>query len=135
MVNFVHLSRSTFVRSHCFLTRNSSQGFEVRAWAHQVHPHVALCTDAQSCWNRMPCPNCSHKVGSMELSNISLYAQAAVRGPFYGIKGPTPVSEGNPPHTTTKLYTCCQTSTVLLAADKPRLVHQIDRWSSTYSCS
>ena len=50
---------------------------------------LALCTGAVSCWKRKgPFPNCCHKVGSTELSRMSLYA-AALRSPFRG-KGPCP---------------------------------------------
>ena len=52
-----------------------------------AHPRLygpALCTGVQSCWNRKgPSPNCSHKVGSMELSKMSWYAEA-FRVPFTG---------------------------------------------------
>ena len=38
-----------------------------------VFADLALCTGAQSSWNRKgPSPNCSHKVGSMELSNFGM---------------------------------------------------------------
>ena len=69
---------------------------------------LALCTGAQSCWNRKgPSPKCSHKVGSMELSNISWYAEAFAV-PFTGAKRPRPAPEKQshtiiPP--STKLYT------------------------------
>ena len=57
---------------------------------------LALCTGAQPCWNRkQPSPNCSHKVGSMELSIISWYAEA-FRVPFTGTKGPSPSPEKQP---------------------------------------
>ena len=73
--------------------------------ASQVHPHqtsihvsmdLALCTGAQSCWKRKgPAPNWSHKVGSMELSKMSCYAEA-FRVPFTGTKGPSPAPEKQP---------------------------------------
>ena len=51
--------------------------------ASQVLPHslshvfIALCTGAQSCWNRKgPSPNGFHKVGSRKLFKISWYAEA-----------------------------------------------------------
>ncbi|XP_051540168.1 uncharacterized protein LOC127432786 isoform X2 [Myxocyprinus asiaticus] len=57
---------------------------------------LALCTGAQSCWNRKgTSPNCSNKVGSMELSKISWYAEA-FRVPFTGTKGPSPAPEKQP---------------------------------------
>ena len=63
------------------------------------HPRLygaASCTGAQSCWTKKgPSPNCSHKVGSMELSNISWYAEA-FRVPFIGTKGPSPAPESQP---------------------------------------
>ena len=53
-----------------------------------VFMDLALCTGAQSCWNRKgPSPNCSSKVGSMELSNISWYAEAFI-APFSETKEP-----------------------------------------------
>ena len=117
---FDHSSRSAFVRSHTDVGReglalslrsNSSQrcsiGLRSGLCAGQsssstpnslihVFMDLALCTGAQSCWNRKgPSPNCSHKVGSMELSNISWYAEA-FRVPFTGTKGPSPAPEKQP---------------------------------------
>ena len=64
-----------------------------------VFMDLALCTGAQSCWNRRGAsPNCSHKAGSLELSNISWYAEA-FRLPFIGTKGPSPAPEKTTPHT------------------------------------
>jgi len=86
---------------------------------------LALCADAQSCWNRKGSfPNCSHKVGSMKLSKLSWYANALrvlsleLRGQAQPLKNnPAP----QPP--STKMYTwqCSQASTILLATIKPRL--------------
>ena len=60
---------------------------------------VALCTGAQSCWNRKgPSPNCFHHVESMELSKISWYAEE-FRVPFTGTKGPSPAPEKQPHNT------------------------------------
>ena len=57
---------------------------------------LALCTGAQSCWNRKrPSPNYFHKVGSMKLSKISWYAEA-FRVPLTGTKGPSPAPEKQP---------------------------------------
>ena len=57
---------------------------------------LALCTGAQSCWNRKgPSPNCCHKVGSIALSKMSWYAEA-LRLPFTGDKGPSPNPEKQP---------------------------------------
>ena len=156
---FYHFFRSTFVRSHTdvgqeglalSLHSNSSQRCSVRLRSGlcagqsssstpnsliHVFMDLALCTGAQSCWNRKgPSPNCSHKVGSMELSNISWYAEA-FRVPFTGTKGPSPAPEEQPHtiiplHQTLHLAQCSQTSTVLLATTKPRLIHQIARWRS-----
>ena len=68
-----------------------------------VFMDLALCTGAHSCWNRKGrSPNCSHKVGSMELSNISWYAEA-FRVPFTGTKGPSPAPEKQP-HTIIPLH-------------------------------
>jgi len=65
-----------------------------------VFMDLALCTGAQSCWNRKgPSPNCSHKVGWKKLSNMSWYAEA------FRVK-PNPwktTQHHNPP--STKLYT------------------------------
>ena len=96
---------------------------------------LALCTGAQSCWNRKgPSPNCSHKVGSMELSNISWYA-GAFRVSFTGTKGPSPAPKKQPTPKSSRHQTLhfaqCQPSTVHLAMTKPRLVHQITRCKST----
>ncbi|XP_073699838.1 Fc receptor-like protein 5 [Garra rufa] len=47
-----------------------------------VFMDLALCAGAQSCWKRKgPAPNRSHKVGSMELSKMSWFAEAY---PFTG---------------------------------------------------
>ncbi|XP_051526065.1 uncharacterized protein LOC127424703 [Myxocyprinus asiaticus] len=117
---FDHSSRSAFVRSDTDVGReglarslhsNSSQrcsiGLRSGLCAGQsssstpnslihVFMDLALCTGAQSCWNRKgPSPNCSHNVGSMELSKISWYAEA-FRVPFTGTKGPSPAPEKQP---------------------------------------
>ena len=104
---FDHSSRSAFVRSDTDVGReglarslrsNSSQrcsiGLRSGLCAGQsssstpnslihVFMDLALCTGAQSCWNRKGpnSPNCSHKVGSMKLSKISWSAEA-LRVPF-----------------------------------------------------
>ena len=58
-----------------------------------VFMDLALCTGAQSCWNRKgPSPNCFHKVGSLKFSKIYWYAEA-FRVPFTGTKGPCPAIE------------------------------------------
>nr|XP_061844147.1 uncharacterized protein LOC133624531 isoform X2 [Nerophis lumbriciformis] len=92
---FHHSSKSALVRSHTDVGRevlalslrsNSSQrcsiGFRSGLCAGQsssstpdsvihVFMDLALCTGAQSCWKKKgPAPNCSHKVGSMELSKM-----------------------------------------------------------------
>ncbi len=119
---FYHSSRSAFVRSDTDVGReglarslcsNSSQrcsiGLRSGLCAGQsssstpnslihVFMDLALCTGAQSCWNRKgPSPICSHKVGSMEFSKISWYAEA-FRVPFTGTKGPSPAPEKTTPH-------------------------------------
>ena len=61
-----------------------------------VFMDLALCTGAQSCWNRKgTSPTCSYKVGSMKLSKISLYTDA-LRVPLTGTKGPRPTPEKQP---------------------------------------
>ena len=102
-----------------------------------VFMNLALCTGAQSCWNRKgPSPNCSHRVGSMELSNISSWYAEIFRVPFTGTKGPSPAPEKQPHtiiplHQTLRLAQCSQTSTVFMVTAKPSLIHQIARWRST----
>ena len=50
---------------------------------------LTLCSGALSCWNRKgPSSNCCHKIGSTELSRMSLCA-VALRFPFTGTKGPS----------------------------------------------
>ena len=57
---------------------------------------LALSTGALSCWNRKgPSPNCCHKVGSTELSRMSLY-DVVLRFHFTGTKGPSPNNEKQP---------------------------------------
>jgi len=65
-------------------------------WLIHVCMDLALCTGAQSCWNKKgPSPNCFHKVGSMKLSKISWYAEAFIV-PFTGTKGSRPAPEKQP---------------------------------------
>ena len=124
---FDHSSRSAFVRSHTdvgqeglalSLHSNSSQncsfglrsgvcaGQSSSSTSNSLIHHfmdLALFTGVQSCWTRKgPSPNCCHKVGSVELSNISWDAEV-FRVPFTGTKGPSPTPEKQPP--STKLYT------------------------------
>uniref|UniRef100_A0A667ZQH7 TSPO associated protein 1 n=1 Tax=Myripristis murdjan TaxID=586833 RepID=A0A667ZQH7_9TELE len=74
--------------------------------ASQVHPHQTL--SSMSLWTllcalvhshvgrgRGPAPNCSHKVGSMELSKMFWYPEA-FKVPFTGTKGPSPAPEKQP---------------------------------------
>ena len=66
---------------------------------------LALCTGAQSCWNRKgPSPNCCHKVRSIALFKMSWYAEA-LRLHFIGDKGPGPNPEKQP-HTGVAKYFC-----------------------------
>ena len=153
---FDHSSRSAFVRSDTDVGReglarslrsNSSQrcsiGLRSGLCAGQsssstpnslihVFMDLALCTGAQSCWNRKGpnSPNCSHKVGSMKLSKISWSAEA-LRVPFTGTKGPSPTPEKQPhtiiPPPPNFTLGTMQRSTVLLATAKPRLIHRIAR--------
>lgn len=72
----------------------------------------ALCVGVQSCANRKcPFPNCSHKVGRMKLSELSLCAEAW-RLPLTGTQGPSPAPESNPPPSrlTLHLAHCSQKS-------------------------
>ncbi|MEQ2163030.1 hypothetical protein GOODEAATRI_026039 [Goodea atripinnis] len=65
---------------------------------HQTLPSMSLWNllCAQLCWKRKGySPNCSHKVGSMELFKISLYAEA-FRVYFTGTKEPSPVPVKQP---------------------------------------
>ncbi|MED6258230.1 hypothetical protein ATANTOWER_004537 [Ataeniobius toweri] len=100
-----------------------------------VFMDLTLCTSAQSCWKRNgPSPNCSHKVRSMELSKIMWYADT-FNVLFTGTKGPCPAPEKHshsiiPLHKTLRKAQYNQTSTVLLATTKTRLVHYIARWRS-----
>ena len=82
---FDHSSRSTFVRSHTDVGReglaltlhsNSSQGCSIGLGSGPCLYGAALCTAAVMLEQEGPSPNCSHKVGRMELSNISWYAEA-----------------------------------------------------------
>ena len=97
-----HSFRSTFVRSHKEHHRKAwlsvsalmrSKGVllglgEDSVQGSHVHPHQIL--SSMSLWalhvmleQEGTSPNCSHKVGSMALSNISWYAEA-FRVPFTG---------------------------------------------------
>ena len=107
---FDHSSRNSLVRSQTdvgqeglalSLRSTSSQRFSIGLRSSSSTPdsliHVfidlALCTGARSCWSRKgPSPNCSHTVGSMELSNILWYTEA-FRLPFTGTMGPSPAPE------------------------------------------
>ena len=61
-----------------------------------VFMDLALCTGAQSCWQRKgPAPNCSYKLGSMRLSKMSWSAEAFTV-PLTGTKGPSPAPEKQP---------------------------------------
>ena len=93
---------------------------------------LALCRGALSCWNRKgPSPNCCHKVGSSELSSMSLYA-VALRFPFTGTKGPSSNHEKQPQTIihSLQLALCIRPGSVLLASAKPRLVRRTARWWS-----
>jgi len=95
---------------------------------------LALCTGAQSCWNRKgPFPDCFPKVGSMKLSK-----NWSIQSSFHWAKASSweTTPHHNPPlHQTLHMAQCSQTSTVLLATVKPRLVHQIAWWRSVISHS
>ena len=117
---FDHSSRSAFVRSQTDVGREglalslhskSSQRCSIGSrsglcagqsssstpnYLIHVFMDLALCTGAQSCWNRKgQSPNCSHKVGSMELPKISWFAEA-FRFPFTVTKGQRPAPEKQP---------------------------------------
>ena len=75
------------------LCASQSSSYTPNALIH-VFMDLALCTGAQSCWNRKGLsPNCCYKVGSMDLSNISW---DAVRVPFTETKGPSPAPQKQP---------------------------------------
>lgn len=58
--------------------------------SHHLPHQTRLCTGAHSCWNRKrPFPNCSHKVGSIKLFNISWYAKT-LKVSFPGSKRSSP---------------------------------------------
>ena len=82
------------LRSNSF--QRCSVGLRSGLCTGQSSQDLALCTGAQSCWNRKrPSLNCSHKVGSVELSNISWYAEV-FRVPFTGTNGPSLAPEKQP---------------------------------------
>ena len=90
--------------------------------ASQVHPHQTL--SSMSLWTLL-CALVHSHVGT-----------GRVRVPFTGTKGPSPAPEKQPHtiiplHQTLHLAQCSQTSTVLLATAKTRLVHQIARCRNT----
>ena len=91
---------------------------------------LTLCTGALPCWNRKgPSPNCCHKVGSTELSRISLYA-VALRFPFTGLAWamkniPRPLFLH---YQTLHLALCIWAGSVLLPTANPRFVHWTARW-------
>ena len=95
--------------------------------ASQVRPHQTL--SSMSLWTLLCALVCSHvgtgrghphKVWSMELPNLSLYAET-FKVPFTRAKGPS-----QQPHTTVPLH-----QSLHLANTELRLVHQIARWRST----
>ena len=90
-----NLSQRCSVRLRSGLCTAQSRSSTPNSLIH-VFMDLALCTGAHSCWNRKgPSLNYSHKVGSMELSNISWCAEA-FSIPFTGTKGPSPAPEEQP---------------------------------------
>lgn len=89
---------------------------------------LSLCIGVQSCGNRKgPSPNCSIKDGNM-MPRIPWYAEALSSFHWNSGAETTPPQPPDPhPHPTLHLAQSSQTSTVLLAATKPRLGHQISR--------
>jgi hypothetical protein len=96
---------------------------------------LTLCKGALLRWNRKgPSPNCCHKVGSIELPRMSLYA-VALRFPFTGTKGHSRIMKNIPIplflfHQTLLLVFCIGKGSVLLASAKPRFVYRTARWWS-----
>ena len=147
---FDHSSRSTFVRTHTDVGReglalsfhsNSARRCSVRlrsglcvGQSSSSTPNPLLMS-LWTCfvhWCTVMLGYCSHKVGNMEMSIISWYAEA-FRVPLTRTKRPSPAPEEQPHtiiplHQTLHLAQCSQTSTVLLANTRPRLIHQIARW-------
>ena len=73
----------------------SQSSFSIPNSLFHVFMDLALCTGAQSCWNRKePSHKCFHKVGSMKLSKISWLC--SFRVPLTGTKGPSPAPEQQP---------------------------------------
>ena len=135
---FDHSSRSAFVRSHTDVGQKGL-ALSLRSYSSQrdsIRFRSGLCAGQSSsstqnslihvfmdfvhwstvCWNRNgPSSNCSHKVASMESSNISWYVEA-FRVPFTGTKRPRPATEKTTPHhypPSAKLY--------IMQSDKYRL--------------
>ncbi len=134
---FAHSSNRAFVRSgidveregwarnlcsrssqRCLMRSGLSAGQSTSSTpnsSNHVFMDLALCIEAQSCWNRKePSPNCSHKVGSIALSKMSCYAEA-LWFLFAGSEKPSSSQAGD----------------VLLASAKPRLGHQTAKQRST----
>ena len=117
--NYFHSATSALVRLDTDVERlglahswcsNWGQGFQSYSSTPISTNHfcmdLALCTGALSCWNKKgPSSNYCHKVGSTELSRMSLYA-LALRFPFTGTKGPSRTMKNSPDHysSSTKLY-------------------------------
>ena len=113
--------------------------------ASQVHPHQTLSSTSlwtllcalvhshagtgrghpQTVPTKLGACNCPTSLGILKHSD---FLSLDLRGKAQLLKNnPTPSS---PLHQTLHLAQCSQTSIVLLATAKPRLVHQIDRWRS-----
>ena len=117
------------LRSGCCAGQSSSSTPTLR---NDFSMDLALCTGALSCWNRkQPSSNCCQKVGSTELSRMSLYP-VALRFPFTGTKGAWTMKNSPRPlfllRQTLQLTVCIGAGNVLLAPTKPRFVRRTARW-------
>ena len=89
-IHYIDKSICSSAFTRIWTWRSGKSSSSTPNWLIHVFMDFALCTGAQSCWNRKgPSANCFHKVGSMKLSKISWYAEE-FRIPFTGTKGPSP---------------------------------------------
>jgi hypothetical protein len=110
-----------------------SQILPHRFWTNHFYMDLALCMGVLSCWNsKGPSPNCCHKVGSTELSRMSLYA--IVLKSSLELRGLARTMKNSPRpfflHQTLQLALCIRSGSLLLASAKPRFVCRTARWWS-----